>query len=75
MKPNAPSVLRISIFWQQHVAANTRDPRQKARALAAVASLTEELKAAEQLASATEHEPIATEHESVATNPKEKTHG
>jgi hypothetical protein len=75
MKPNAPSVLRNSIFWQNHVAANTRDPRQKARALAAVASLTEELKAAEQLASATEHETSATKHEPIATNTREEPHG
>lgn len=46
MKPNAPSVLERSIYWQRHVAANTRDPRQKARALAAVEKLTEELGAA-----------------------------
>jgi hypothetical protein len=72
MKPNAPSVLERSIYWQRHVAANTRDPRQKARALAAVEKLTEELKlATEQLASATEHEPSATEHEPSATNLKE----
>lgn len=46
MKPNAPSVLERSIYWQRHVAANTKDPRQKARALAAVEKLTEELSAA-----------------------------
>jgi len=63
MKPNAPSVLRKSIFWQQHVAAQTRDPKQRARALAAVERLTEELRTAEQSAGATEHEPIATNPE------------
>lgn len=77
MKPNAPSVLERSIHWQLHVAANSKDLRQKERALNAARRLTAELcealklERAEQTASATEHEPSATEHESVATNLKE----
>jgi hypothetical protein len=77
MKPNAKSVIAKSIKWQWHVATTTKDPRQKARAISAMGRLCDELleailnERAEQLASATEHEPIATEHESVATNPKE----
>ena len=77
MKPNAPSVLERSIHWQLHVAANSKDPRQKERALNAARRLTAELcealliERAEQGAIATEHEPIATEHEPIATDSKE----
>lgn len=67
MKPNAPSIIQRSIEWQLHVAANTKDPRQKKRALDAAGRLTGELceaiiaERAEQTAGATEHEPSATE--------------
>lgn len=76
MKPNAPGVLERSIHWQLHVAANSKDPRQKERALNAARRLTAELcealliERAEHRASATEQTATATEHEPSATDPR-----
>ena len=42
MTPNSIKVLDNSIFWQEHVRDNTRDPAQKARANAAIEKLMAE---------------------------------
>jgi hypothetical protein len=43
MKPNSAKVIENSIFWQQHVYHNSKDPAQKARCLDAIERLLHEL--------------------------------
>jgi len=42
MTPNSIKVLDNSIFWQEHVRDNTRDPAQRARCNAAIEKLMAE---------------------------------
>lgn len=44
MKRNSIKVLENSIFWQEHVLKNSRDPKQKARCQEAILSLMQEIR-------------------------------
>lgn len=41
------AMIERDLFWQEHVAANTRDPKQRARCLAAASRLQAEIAAME----------------------------
>jgi chromosome condensin MukBEF complex kleisin-like MukF subunit len=43
MKANSASVIEKSLFWQRHVLNHSKCPKQKARALLAIACLEAEL--------------------------------
>lgn len=49
MKANSASVIEKSLFWQRHVLNHSKCPKQKARALLAIACLEAELLEAELL--------------------------
>jgi hypothetical protein len=43
MKRNSVAVIEKSIFWKEHVYRNSKDPVQKARCMAAIESLLQDL--------------------------------
>jgi len=43
MRRNSIKVLEKSIFWQEHVLKNSKDPKQKARCQEAILSLMQEI--------------------------------
>ena len=62
MKRNSIKVIENSIFWQQHVHDNSKNPVQKARCLNAIESLLSELTEAKREAREAEADRGMAEH-------------